>query len=347
MVATPSSAPPLDDVTIDHRELDGRRTGRARRTREKVAFPLEKPASQAEIWTADREHARTITTNICSHRDRTEGAGGEGFAPAFLEPKPRVLLAYTTPQWLARGYAVARGEARYPPHPMAEPFTVLIMAAGQGTRMRSDAPKVLHRVCGKPMVEWVIDAARDARARAASSAWSGPATAWPRGCRTGVEVAEQTRGRGHRRRGARRARRGRARGRSWSSPATTRSSRPSRSPTCSTSTAASGATRHPAHHRRARPGRLRPHRPRRRRRGRAHRRDQVPRRRPAGGARHPRDQPRHLRLRGARPSFEALDAGRPPERRALPDRRLPDPPRRRRAHRHAAHDRRPRQRASA
>jgi bifunctional UDP-N-acetylglucosamine pyrophosphorylase/glucosamine-1-phosphate N-acetyltransferase len=47
---------------------------------------------------------------------------------------------------------------------MTDPFTVLIMAAGQGTRMRSDLPKVLHRICGKPMVEWVIDAARDAGA---------------------------------------------------------------------------------------------------------------------------------------------------------------------------------------
>jgi bifunctional UDP-N-acetylglucosamine pyrophosphorylase / glucosamine-1-phosphate N-acetyltransferase len=47
---------------------------------------------------------------------------------------------------------------------MPEPFTVLIMAAGQGTRMRSGTPKVLHRVCGKPMVEWVVDAARQAGA---------------------------------------------------------------------------------------------------------------------------------------------------------------------------------------
>jgi bifunctional UDP-N-acetylglucosamine pyrophosphorylase / glucosamine-1-phosphate N-acetyltransferase len=48
---------------------------------------------------------------------------------------------------------------RYAPRPMPEPFTVLIMAAGRGTRMRSGTPKVLHRVCGKPMVEWVIDSA--------------------------------------------------------------------------------------------------------------------------------------------------------------------------------------------
>ncbi|HEY8769733.1 MAG TPA: NTP transferase domain-containing protein, partial [Thermoleophilaceae bacterium] len=47
---------------------------------------------------------------------------------------------------------------------MADGFTVLIMAAGRGTRMRSEVPKVLHHVCGKPMVEWVIDAARAAGA---------------------------------------------------------------------------------------------------------------------------------------------------------------------------------------
>ena len=38
----------------------------------------------------------------------------------------------------------------------------LIMAAGHGTRMRSRTPKVLHEVCGRPMLEWVVDAARGA-----------------------------------------------------------------------------------------------------------------------------------------------------------------------------------------
>ena len=33
----------------------------------------------------------------------------------------------------------------------------IILAAGQGTRMKSDLYKVLHPVCGKPMVEHVID----------------------------------------------------------------------------------------------------------------------------------------------------------------------------------------------
>jgi bifunctional UDP-N-acetylglucosamine pyrophosphorylase/glucosamine-1-phosphate N-acetyltransferase len=40
----------------------------------------------------------------------------------------------------------------------------LIMAAGHGTRMRSRTPKVLHPVCGRPMLAWVVDAARGAGA---------------------------------------------------------------------------------------------------------------------------------------------------------------------------------------
>jgi bifunctional UDP-N-acetylglucosamine pyrophosphorylase/glucosamine-1-phosphate N-acetyltransferase len=38
------------------------------------------------------------------------------------------------------------------------------MAAGEGTRMRSSLPKMLHPVCGRPMVAWPILAAREAGA---------------------------------------------------------------------------------------------------------------------------------------------------------------------------------------
>jgi bifunctional UDP-N-acetylglucosamine pyrophosphorylase/glucosamine-1-phosphate N-acetyltransferase len=37
---------------------------------------------------------------------------------------------------------------------------VAILAAGQGTRMRSPLPKVLHPLCGRPMLDWVLDQAR-------------------------------------------------------------------------------------------------------------------------------------------------------------------------------------------
>ncbi len=44
-----------------------------------------------------------------------------------------------------------------------EPKTrAVILAAGLGTRMNSRLPKVLHPICGRPMLAYVIDAAREA-----------------------------------------------------------------------------------------------------------------------------------------------------------------------------------------
>jgi len=40
------------------------------------------------------------------------------------------------------------------------PISVIILAAGEGTRMQSSLAKVLHKVAGKPMVEWVVSAAQ-------------------------------------------------------------------------------------------------------------------------------------------------------------------------------------------
>jgi len=38
-----------------------------------------------------------------------------------------------------------------------DPFSVVILAAGQGTRMRSDTHKVLHPIAGRPMLEHLLD----------------------------------------------------------------------------------------------------------------------------------------------------------------------------------------------
>jgi len=50
---------------------------------------------------------------------------------------------------------------------MATPDTspapaAIILAAGKGTRMGGDLPKVLYAAHGRPMVRWVVDACRDA-----------------------------------------------------------------------------------------------------------------------------------------------------------------------------------------
>jgi bifunctional UDP-N-acetylglucosamine pyrophosphorylase/glucosamine-1-phosphate N-acetyltransferase len=78
---------------------------------------------------------------------------------------------------------------------MPDPFTVLIMAAGRGTRMRSDTPKVLHRVCGRTMVEWVIGAAREAGA-AHVVCVVRPGDGVAEGLPDGVTIVEQAEGEG-------------------------------------------------------------------------------------------------------------------------------------------------------
>lgn len=44
---------------------------------------------------------------------------------------------------------------------MSGPVAV-ILAAGKSTRMKSETPKVLHAVCGRLMIDYVLDAAREA-----------------------------------------------------------------------------------------------------------------------------------------------------------------------------------------
>src|SRR2546421_2809020 len=78
---------------------------------------------------------------------------------------------------------------------MARDVTVLIMAAGQGTRMRSAQPKVLHPICGRPMLLWVVEAARQAGAgRVVCITRPGEGVAERLDGR--VEIAEQVEGEG-------------------------------------------------------------------------------------------------------------------------------------------------------
>ena len=47
---------------------------------------------------------------------------------------------------------------------MSRARAAIVLAAGQGTRMKSDLPKVLHKVGGRAMLDWAIAAARGAGA---------------------------------------------------------------------------------------------------------------------------------------------------------------------------------------
>jgi bifunctional UDP-N-acetylglucosamine pyrophosphorylase/glucosamine-1-phosphate N-acetyltransferase len=46
----------------------------------------------------------------------------------------------------------------------ARGLACIVMAGGKGTRMRSTLPKVLHATCGRPILGWVLEAAREAGA---------------------------------------------------------------------------------------------------------------------------------------------------------------------------------------
>lgn len=48
---------------------------------------------------------------------------------------------------------------------MADTLTMIVLAAGKGTRMKSPLPKVLHPVAGRPMIEKVIQASTQAGAQ--------------------------------------------------------------------------------------------------------------------------------------------------------------------------------------
>src|SRR5436305_6420424 len=78
--------------------------------------------------------------------------------------------------------------------PVAPPV-VVILAAGEGTRMRSQTPKLLHPVCGRPMIAWSVAAAREAGAGQVVVV-QNPSRGLDGALGDGIEVAIQEQARG-------------------------------------------------------------------------------------------------------------------------------------------------------
>ena len=74
-------------------------------------------------------------------------------------------------------------------------LVAVVMAAGQGTRMKSETPKVLHDLCGWPLVRWPVEAAKAAGADLVVVV-GGPDRAIAGRLPDGVEIAVQERARG-------------------------------------------------------------------------------------------------------------------------------------------------------
>ena len=79
-------------------------------------------------------------------------------------------------------------------------LTAVILAAGQGTRMRSELPKMLHPLCGRPLVGWPIAAALEAGADRVVVVDSDTQHRSRAGCRDGRDTRRPAGARRHRRR---------------------------------------------------------------------------------------------------------------------------------------------------
>jgi bifunctional UDP-N-acetylglucosamine pyrophosphorylase/glucosamine-1-phosphate N-acetyltransferase len=60
------------------------------------------------------------------------------------------------------------------PQPKLARTRAIVLAAGLGTRMKSRLPKVLHAICGRPMIDYVLDAAEAATGARPLVVWSPP-----------------------------------------------------------------------------------------------------------------------------------------------------------------------------
>src|SRR5438067_4064386 len=97
-----------------------------------------------------RPHSRggivkMVDRGWCNGSTGSFGVPGRGSMP---RPRARGPQPHATPG--ARQEVSAMSQYR--------PLAAVVLAAGEGTRMRSETPKVLHSLCGRPMVLHVVDA---------------------------------------------------------------------------------------------------------------------------------------------------------------------------------------------
>src|SRR5450631_42926 len=85
------------------------------------------------------------------------------------------------------------------PQPTLARTRAIILAAGLGTRMKSRLPKVLHPICGRPMIDYVLDAAEAASGSRPLVVWSPPVAAVHDAVAARADTAEQAQplGTGH------------------------------------------------------------------------------------------------------------------------------------------------------
>ena len=197
-----------------------RRHGRLRRGQRRLREPHARPAAgpldgpgrgaaRRAAWSRSRPSRAAADPR--AHRAGSSGSDPvdtRGDTPKSAPPMTTpVTIGADAPLHLRPPVTIRRRPSRDPSvrRPVRRTVAV-VLAAGLGTRMRSATPKVLHRLCGRPMVDYVLDAAEAATGTRPLVVYS-PATEavrepWPSGPTRRSRTAARDR-----RRAARRPRR--------------------------------------------------------------------------------------------------------------------------------------------
>jgi uncharacterized protein YggE len=142
--AAKSTAQAQDCAQDDEAQSAPASRRRARRLRAQPRRPSRRrPAATKPRSTA----AKPKRTTAAPRRGRRPQAPGRTARRRAAGQQQRLSDRWRKP------FAHAIGAAMNSP----SPFSVVILAAGQGTRMRSDTHKVLHPIAGKPMLLHLLD----------------------------------------------------------------------------------------------------------------------------------------------------------------------------------------------
>src|SRR3984893_12487624 len=118
-----------------------------------------------EVWcSSDSEGQSLNPTPHSKWRFRTLNVEGEYLPPSALVPAQGILRRMKKPRKVSSGSRSSSAARKHLEETgsseVGSRFAVAIMAAGKGTRLKSQLPKVLHEVGGRPLLAHAIAAAK-------------------------------------------------------------------------------------------------------------------------------------------------------------------------------------------
>lgn len=156
----------------------GERDTRKRFQMGKISVKL----ADKSVFTAEDPRSENIFTILVKMAEGARAAGGVEGKNFFRIPERGEAIAFAlsiakkgdTVAILGKGHEKSMAYGSYE-HPWSDreivtellntkdEVSVIVLAAGKGTRMKSQEPKVLRKICGKPMISYTLENLRKAR----------------------------------------------------------------------------------------------------------------------------------------------------------------------------------------